>query len=452
MGIVMNTKHILIILAFFSVQLMAEKFDFDGMRYRGETVKEYKIDEKGSLVMENIRGDIKIIGEARNNIHVTEQYSINAYSESDAEKIFRDYRAKYILKGNTLIIEGEDNSKRYQSDFTIHIPTSFNLDISASGGDIVTETVIGVIEIKTSGGDIDILETKGKLTINTSGGDINIRKADADINATTSGGDISLDQISGKLYSKTSGGDITVKDLRGDGEVRTSGGDIYIANIKGKYFEGVTSGGDIGADNIDTEINLSTSGGDISIGKTNSHVRLHTSGGDIDIDEVGGNLDASTSGGDIDVSRVDGYCNLNTSGGNIEIEFARNKVRATTSGGNIYMSTVYGAVYAHTSGGDIEMRKIIEKSVKENTIDLSTSGGDIILSLPDNIKADVFAQITVYDKWDKSEIRSDFPLDINKEKRGSKLIITGQGRINGGGEAITLKTSGGDIKIDRLMQ
>jgi len=143
---------------------------------------------------------------------------------------------------------------------------------------------------------------------------------------------------------------------------------------------------------------------------------------------------------------------VSTSGGNIEIEFAQDKVRASTSGGDIYISKVYGAVYAHTSGGDIEMRKIIEKSIKDNTIDLSTSGGDIILSLPDNVKADVFAQITVYDKWDKSEIRSDFPLDISKENRGSKLIITGQGRINGGGDAITLKTSGGDIKIDRLMQ
>ncbi|MDO9549288.1 MAG: hypothetical protein Q7J65_10025 [Candidatus Marinimicrobia bacterium] len=429
----MKTKHILIILALFSIQLRAEKFDFDGMRYRGESVKDYKIAEKGSLVMENIRGDIKIIGEARNNIQVTERYSINAYSETDAEKIYRDYRAKYILKGNTLIIEGQDVSKRYQSDFTIQIPSNFNLDISASGGDIVTETVNGVMEIRTSGGDIDILETSGKLTVNTSGGDINIRKADADINANTSGGDITMSQISGKLYSKTSGGDISVKDFRGDGEVRSSGGDIYISHIKGKYFKG------------------STSGGDISIGKTSSHVRLHTSGGDIDINEVDGNLEASTSGGDIEVNRVNGYCVLSTSGGDIKIEYARDKVRATTSGGDIYLSAVSGAVYAHNSGGDIEMRKVIEKSIKDNTIDLSTSGGDIILSLPDNIKADVLAQITVYNKWDKSEIRSDFPLDISKEKRGSKLIITGRGRINGGGEAITLKTSGGDIKINRQM-
>jgi DUF4097 and DUF4098 domain-containing protein YvlB len=127
-------------------------------------------------------------------------------------------------------------------------------------------------------------------------------------------------------------------------------------------------------------------------------------------------------------------------------------VRATTSGGDIYMSSVYGAVYAHTSGGDVELHKEQQKSSKDNSIDLSSSGGDIYLSVPDDMKADIFAQIIVYDKWDKNEIRSDFPLEITEEQRGSKLIITGKGKINGGGDEITLKTSGGDIKINRSMQ
>lgn len=445
----MKTKLLLVTLALFSAHLFAEKFDFDGMRYRGKTVKEYKVAEKGSLIMENIRGDIKITGEARNTIQVIEKYSINAYSESDAEKIFREYRAKYILKGNTLIIEGEDNSRRYQSNFTIQVPSNFDLDISASGGDIVAETVGGNIEINTSGGDIDLLDTKGEIDVKTSGGDINIREAEANISAVTSGGDITLNRISGLLYSKTSGGDVTVKYFAGEGKVKSSGGDIYVSHIKGKRFEGSTSGGDIGADDILTDINLSTSGGDISVGQATSDVWLHTSGGDIDIDEVEGNLEASTSGGDIDVNRVGGYCILSTSGGDIEVGLALDKVRARTSGGDIYMPAVVGAVYAHTSGGDIEIQKKMDKSVKNNAIDLSTSGGNIFLSLPDNIKADVFAQITVYNKWDKSEIRSDFPLDISKEKRGSKLIITGRGRINGGGDEITLKTSGGNINLDR---
>ncbi len=430
----------------------AQKFDFDGMRYRGEIKKEYSLSENGSLIMKNIHGDVEIVGEARNDILITEKFSINAYSESAAEKIYRSQRAKYILKGKTLLIEGSGSSRRYQSDFIVQVPSKFNLDINTSGGDIVAETINGAVELHTSGGDIDVVEITGKLDLHTSGGDINICKSRKDITAVTSGGDISLNKIIGRLYAKTSGGDITIEDMEGDGEVRTSGGDIYVSRIKGNRFDASTSGGDIGADYINTNIKLSTSGGDINIGISKHDVRLHTSGGDIDINEVGGNLNAGTSGGDIYVKTVIGFCDLHTSGGDIEIETARSKVKTTASGGDIILSSVYGAVYAKTSGGDIELQKVIDKSIKDHSINMKSSGGDIRLYIPDNIEADVFAQIIVYNKWDNNQIRSDFPLNINKERRGSKLIITGEGQINGGGDDVTLKTSGGDIKINRVLQ
>ncbi|HDP67056.1 MAG TPA: hypothetical protein ENN20_00985 [Candidatus Marinimicrobia bacterium] len=439
-------RQILLLIPLCSL-LPAQKLEYDGMRYHGESVKEYNISEKGSLVMKKIRGDIKIVGAARDNVTVTEHFRINTYSEKEAEKILRTHRAKYIQKGNVLTIEGGDNFRRYQNDFTIQVPTNFNLNIDVVGGDIVTETVNGIVEVHTSGGDIDILETTGKLTVNTSGGDISIRESGAEIRAITSGGDIVLNKISGNLFAKTSGGDITVKQLTGDGEIKTSGGDIYITGIKGSFFRGSTSGGDIGGDDIDAELTLNTSGGDITLGKANSRARLETSGGDIDVKEINGNLAATTSGGDIEIGRVSGECILKTSGGNIEVRLAEDKIHATTSGGDIYMSEVYGAVYGRTSGGDIEVNKLLKKSLPSHNVDLASSGGDIALKIPDYMKADIFAQITVYDKWDRCEIRSDFPLDIQKESRGSKLIITGKGRINGGGDDITLKTSGGNIGI-----
>lgn len=438
-----------IFLTLLSCLLPAQKLEYDGMRYRGESVKEYNIADKGTLVMKRIRGDIKISGEARNRVTVTEQYRINAYSEKEAEKILQNCRAKYIQKGNSLIIEGSDDSRRFQNDFFIQIPTSFNLEIDAQGGDIVTETVKGIVTIHTAGGDIDIHESDGKITANTSGGDITIRDSKAEIHATTSGGDVILNQIIGDMYAKSSGGDISVKNSQGDGEVKTSGGDIYLVEIQGKYFSGSTSGGDIVADEINAETTLNTSGGDVTVGRIHSHARLHTSGGDIDVEEINGYLDASTSGGDIDVGRVLGECALHTSGGDIEVRLVENKIRATTSGGDIYLAEVYGAIYSRTSGGSIEVNKRLGKSLADHTVDLASSGGDIILSIPQDLQADIFAQITIYNKWDRNEIRSDFPLDIQKERRGSKLIITGKGRINGGGDDITLKTSGGNIGIHR---
>jgi hypothetical protein len=70
-------------------------------------------------------------------------------------------------------------------------------------------------------------------------------------------------------------------------------------------------------------------------------------------------------------------------------------------------------VYVETSGGDIDIR------VPAGTgalIDASTSGGEVICDLP----------ITMNGKLDESRIR---------------------GTINGGGEMIRARTSGGDIRV-----
>ncbi len=443
---------LLIFILIAAVDATAQQFEYDGKYYRGEIKKKYDIPENGLLNMKNINGDVKIVGETRNDILVTERYRISAYSEASARNIFDDSHTKYIFKGKTLIIEGASGSRRYQSNFLIQIPAKFNLDVQASGGDLVTETVSGQINLRTSGGDIDIVDLNGKIDIYTSGGDLTIRQCRKDLNATTSGGNICINKFSGQLQAKTSGGDINIENLDGNGEIKTSGGDIYLTKIKGDRFNATTSGGDIGADYIDTQLELSTSGGDINIGQARANAWLHTSGGDIQIDEVSGNLEANTSGGDISVKYVKGAAILHTSGGDIELERALNNVKATTSGGDINLSYVTGSVYARTSGGNIELEKHLEKTTKDNSIDLASSGGDIAITIPNNMPADIFAKITIYNKWDNNQIRTDFPITVTREVKGSRVIITGKGSINGGGDPINLETSGGDIIIHKIMQ
>lgn len=435
-----------------TINATAQQLNYDGKYYKGEIQKEYEIPENGLLNMKNIRGDVKIVGESRNNIFVTERYRISAYSESSAQKIFDESHTKYIFKGKTLTIEGSSSYRRYQSNFLIQIPAKFNLDVQASGGDLAAESVNGQIYLRTSGGDIDVVALNGKIDLHTSGGDLTIRQCRKDLIANTSGGDICINKFSGQLHAKTSGGDINIEGLEGNGEVRTSGGDIYLTKIKGERFTAGTSGGDIGADYIDARLELTTSGGDINIGKSNSDTRLYTSGGDIQIDEIGRNLEANTSGGDINIHFVRGTAILHTSGGDIEIEKAQSNVKATTSGGDIILSYVTGSIYARTSGGDIELEKHLEKTNKDNAIDLASSGGDISVAIPDNMPADIFARITIYNKWDNNQIRSDFPIAVTREIKDSKIIITGQGSINGGGDSVNLETSNGDIIIHRLMQ
>lgn len=403
---------------------------FDGMQYTGEIVKVFDVKDGGTINMKDITADVSVTGEERNNVEVIEKFRINAYSETAASKILQEEKASYIQKGSTITVKGNDQSRKFESKFVVRVPYMFNVSIEASSGDISAEMLKGHLDIATSGGDIEAYDISGWL------------------NATTSGGDIKMNRINGNLYAKTSGGDISVQGLKGSGELFTSGGDIDISNVTGKTLDVRTSGGDIGLNNIDVVAKVHTSGGDIIVTDVKKDLILSTSGGDIDIKKAGGFVDGHTSGGDIYIGEVKGYCKLNTSGGDIEIGNASAGAEVNTSGGDIIIGGCAGALYARTSGGDIEARKLYRKENTENSIELASSGGDILLYLPQQVKATVKAELQITNRRGiEKEIISDFPLTIDKIQKGSRLLITGHGLINGGGDNIVLKTSDGNIRI-----
>ncbi|MFA4839505.1 MAG: DUF4097 family beta strand repeat-containing protein [Candidatus Neomarinimicrobiota bacterium] len=443
-----TVKVILIALMASVVVVPQSKLKYDGMRYTGEIVKKFDVQSGGFLNMRNMTGDIAIVGEQRSDVEIREQFRVNAYSESAAGKILQDEKAKYLQKGNKITVEGTHHSRRYESQFSIRIPVTFDVVVKTSGGDLSLDNLQGHADIHTSGGDIEASDIKGELTGSTSGGDISVDRSVGVTKVTTSGGDIRVQHHGGNLWAKTSGGDITINDLKGNGDIFTSGGDIDIQMVVGKILNARTSGGDIGLSNIDAVADIYTSGGDIVVEEVKKDFKLSTSGGDIEIKKAGGRVEAHTSGGDIYVGAVLGFCKVSTSGGDIEVGKAGKDLIATTSGGDIVILGVVGTLTAKTSGGNIEARKLYSSGAPDNSIHMSSSGGDLMLYLPSKIKAVVSAEIEISDRRDaECDIYSDFPLSIDKIEKGSRLLITGHGLINGGGDDITLNTNDGNIRI-----
>lgn len=176
-----------------------------------------------------------------------------------------------------------------------------------------------------------------------------------------------------------------------------------------------TSGGNIAVRGVNGKVGGGTSGGDITLASVAGAVELETSGGNIRADKVEGSLRMETSGGDIRIADVKGDVAVNTSGGNVTLTNIDGKVRAETSGGNITVKVKDSnkGVFAETSGGDIDI--LLPKDINA-TVDASTSGGDVSCDFP----------ITMSGKISESRIR---------------------GTVNGGGNPIHARTSGGDIRI-----
>jgi len=211
----------------------------------------------------------------------------------------------------------------------------------------------------------------------------------------TSGGDLSVSHLEGDATGKTSGGDVTMADVTGQVRMRTSGGDMKIDRIKGDVLM-VTSGGDIVAKTITGSLDVETSGGSIQFDSIDGATKARSSSGDIVANTVHGDIDADTSGGDVRLLRVDGKIRANTSGGNVQCDLvgANRGISASTSGGNISLQ--------------------VPKDITA-TLDASSSGGKITSELP-----------------------------VTTTSANGKRL---SGPINGGGEAIYARTSGGNIVL-----
>jgi DUF4097 and DUF4098 domain-containing protein YvlB len=198
----------------------------------------------------------------------------------------------------------------------------------------------------------------------------------------------------------------------------TSGGDIKIADIHGEVIS-KTSGGDLDIGHIDGSVEARTSGGDVKLESAHGKMELHTSGGGIRVGNADGPMTAKTSGGSINIKRVSGDLVAHTSGGSIDIDEALAAVDASTSGGSIH------ARLSRQPHGDSK---------------LSTSGGTITLTLPSNIAVDLDAHTS------GGDVETDMPVTVLGKQTESTL----NGRINGGGPKLTLRSSGGDIRVRKM--
>ena len=200
---------------------------------------------------------------------------------------------------------------------------------------------------------------------------------------------------------KTAGGSIKVADLIGESRGQTAGGSLNFGRMEGPIY-GRTSGGGIGVVGCKGDVDVETAGGSIHLGEVEGSATAHTSGGSIDVKKMSGKTIVSTSGGSIEAADVSGSIDASTSGGSITAGLSAQPA---------------GACRLHTSGGSVKV-SLAEKIAVD--VDARTSGGRVVTDLP-----------------------------VAAVVRGENKPNVLQGKINGGGPALSLETSGGSIYLQK---
>ncbi len=193
-----------------------------------------------------------------------------------------------------------------------------------------------------------------------------------------------------------------------------------------------TGGGSITANELTGEMRADSGGGELKFARLQGAVQARSGGGDIHLDECSDAIDIKTGGGDIVLRNGRGTLRARTGGGAIEVRNFTGDTDIATGGGELKLEKIDGRIAAETSGGSIEAA--VAGTAKK--INLETSGGSIALRLPNTAAADITAQATA------GRITTDLPLQISS---ASDEYL--QGKLNGGGPAIVLRTSGGSISV-----
>lgn len=161
-------------------------------------------------------------------------------------------------------------------------------------------------------------------------------------------------------------------------------------------------------------------------------VSARTGGGNIDLKDTVGSVKLNTSGGDISARNLNGTVSLRTSGGQITADIVRGDVDASTSGGDVRLLNVDGRIEGRTSGGNVRVSLV----GANRGIHATTSGGDVELILPQGTTGNVSASTS------GGDITMDIPVTTTVLKE-TRL----EGTLNGGGQPIEARTSGGSIRL-----
>jgi DUF4097 and DUF4098 domain-containing protein YvlB len=329
---------------------------------------------------------------------ITYAVHTHSYSAEDARRQSGSFKINSYVKGDTAWIVAEwqgGRPRKFSGEFVINIPRNTDL-----------------VKIETGGGGVEAAGIAGRVSIQTGGGKIRVDDVGGSVDVETGGDAIDIGTVGGDLKLQTGGGNISIRAVKGNIHAETGGGNVVV--ISGEQGAVIEAGG-----------------------------------GNVEIKHCSGKVKASTGGGEITLGDIGGPADITTGGGRIHLASAKGQVRANTGAGAIELYGVPSA-QVETGAGGITV-KLINTGAEHSDSLLETSAGDITVYIAADVALSIRASVEL---GNGHHIRSDFP-DIHIASEGNQWepkTLNAEGKLNGGGPVLKVRTTTGDICFKRAKQ
>jgi hypothetical protein len=151
-----------------------------------------------------------------------------------------------------------------------------------------------------------------------------------------------------------------------------------------------------------------------------------------------GRVDLRTGDGNIRLAGFKGEMEIGSGDGHQEIESVDGSLRAHAGDGRIHVAGRFDALDISTGDGRIEAIAQSGSMVQRNW-ELHTGDGSITLQVPENLSADVDLRTS------DGHIEVGLPITVEGRLRGHNV----EGKMNGGGNRITIHTGDGSIHFQK---
>jgi hypothetical protein len=239
-----------------------------------------------------------------------------------------------------------------------------------------------------------------------------------------------------------------------DGSIRVSTGDIHQIEVRIVY-SGYKLDRDLrvsatqNADTVDVEAKTS-SGGFFSFGVRHSSLRVEihmpkdadleavAGDGSIEADGVTGSIDARAGDGSITIQGGKGNVRLHTGDGHIDARNLDGNVDASSGDGSIHLEGRFDVVNTRSGDGSVEVRALPGSRVAA-TWNLKAGDGSIDVEIPGDMQATIDA--STHD----GHISLGIPVTVEGSFSSSRI----NGKMNGGGQSIVVRTGDGSIHLNK---
>src|SRR5579875_469329 len=338
-------------------------------------------------------GSVQVEGNAARVAYVIRKRSYTA-DEKAARREFEHLHISARREGEKDSIEGKARSKylgRLAAEFVVQVPRELSL-----------------------------------INVQTRGGSLVFRSIAATIVASTGAGTIKLDDLSGPVKISSGGGNVEAGNLGSDLTFTSGAADVHVANVSGM-----------------TQVNVG--GGRVFIGSSHTSC-IQTGAGSIQVQRCVGDLRVMSGGGNLYLGEIEGAVQAETQGGSVRLDSATGPVQVTTGGGGVALYKLGRGAQVETGAGPITVEFLGNHGFTDSF--LHTAAGDVTVCLADNLPVTVHA---TSDMASGRGILSDFHGLTITQQGGvfSPRSMSAEGSINGGGPALRVRTTIGQIAFRR---